>query len=207
MITRNREYKNHLNLKETLSQNLELWLQDFAQEYGEIDYNDITRLNKCWDTLENSTKQRIRKFVSEIKKACKETGLDTYELAQEYPEDKENCDNLVKYIKNVINKENCKESYIKEDLDFYTEDQLESLGQFFDNIRGNGGLIDQLSENLDKLSSLYFNMYVMGKASSDTLVDFATEVDDTTRSLYNAIRRFNKESKEILRDTNYRDYM
>lgn len=96
---------------------------------------------------------------------------------------------------------------MNEDLDFYTEDQLENLGQFFDNVRGNGGLVDQLSENLDKLSSLYFNMYVMGKASSDTLVDFATDVNDITRSLYNAIRKFNKESKEIIRDMKYRDFM
>lgn len=81
------------------------------------------------------------------------------------------------------------------------------MGQFFDNVRGNGGLLDQLSENLDKLSSLYFNMCVMGKASSDTLVDFATDADDITRTLYNAIRKFNRQSKEIIRDTKYRDFM
>lgn len=99
------------------------------------------------------------------------------------------------------------ERRLNEDLDFYTEDQLESLGQFFDNTRGNGGLIDQLSENLDKISSLYFNMYVMGRANSDTLVDFAMDLDNITRSLYNAIRKFNKESKEIIKDTKYRDFM
>lgn len=96
---------------------------------------------------------------------------------------------------------------LNEDLDFYTEDQLEQLGQFFDNVRGNGGLLYQLSENLEKLSSLYFNMYVMGKANSDTLVDFSTDVDDITRTLYNAIRKFNRESKEIIRDMKYRDFM
>ena len=96
---------------------------------------------------------------------------------------------------------------LNEDLDFYTEDQLEQLGQFFDNVRGNGRLLDQLYENLEKLSSLYFNMYVMGKANSDTLVDFATGVDDITRTLYNAIRKFNRESKEIIRDMKYRDFM
>lgn len=96
---------------------------------------------------------------------------------------------------------------LNEDLDFYTEDKLEQLGQFFDNVRGNGGLLYQLSENLEKLSSLYFNMYVMGKANSDTLVDFSTDVDDITRTLYNAIRKFNRESKEIIRDMKYRNFM
>ena len=97
--------------------------------------------------------------------------------------------------------------YTDDRIDFYTEDRIEQLGQFFDNVRGNGGLLDQLSENLDKLSSLYFNMWGMGKASSDTLVDFATDADDITRTLYNAIRKFNRESKEIIRDMKYRDFM
>jgi predicted transcriptional regulator len=104
-------------VNEILSDNLELYLQDFAQEYGGIDYNDISDLSKCWDKLENATKSRIRKFVSEIKKACKETGMDAYELSQEYPEDKENCENLVKHIKNAI--KGCKKESVNGKLKEY----------------------------------------------------------------------------------------
>lgn len=149
MITRNKRSNDCINLKETLSQNLELWLQDFAQEYGEINYNDITRLSKCWDTLENSTKQRIRKFVSEIKKACKETGLDTYELSQEYPEDKENCDNLVRYIKNAINKENCEESY----RSVYIKEGIET-GEIVNDIQDCEYFIHILQKRLDEINNL-----------------------------------------------------
>ena len=96
---------------------------------------------------------------------------------------------------------------LNEDLDMYTENQLENLAQFLDNAKANGGLIDQVSKNIDKLSTLYYNLYVMGKASSDTLVDFATDIDEITMSLYKAIRKFNKESMEILKDTKYQDYV
>ena len=89
-------------VNEGLTNGLELALQDFAQEYGGIDYRDIVELSNVWDSLDTTTKQNIKKTVSAIRKACRETGMDAYETAQEYPEDKENCDNLVKFIKDVI---------------------------------------------------------------------------------------------------------
>lgn len=78
---------------------LELDLQDFAQTYNGIDYTDIFKLQKNWNNISNDNRKEIKKLVSIIKRACNETGLDAYELAREYPEDKTNCDKLVKAIK------------------------------------------------------------------------------------------------------------
>ena len=86
-------------IKEGISDSLMLKLEDFAQEYGGIDYNDISSLNGCWDSLDATTKKNIKGLISQINKACKETGLDSWELSSEYPEDKEKCEKLVKTIK------------------------------------------------------------------------------------------------------------
>lgn len=86
-------------LDEGFSNSMETKLEDFAQEYGGIDYNDIGKLSKCWDSLDADTKKNIQKLVSTVRKACKEAGMDAGELANEYPEDKKNCDALVKAVK------------------------------------------------------------------------------------------------------------
>lgn len=88
-------------INEGLSDSLVLKLEDFAQEYGGIDYNDISSLKGCWDNLDATTKKTIKGLVSQINKACKETGLDSWELSSEYPEDKEKCEKLVKTIKDA----------------------------------------------------------------------------------------------------------
>lgn len=148
-------------VKEILSQNLELYLQDFAQEYGGIDYNDISELSKCWDKLEGTTQLRIRKFVSKIKKACKETGLDAYELSQEYPEDKENCEQLVRHIKSAIKR--CKHD------DFYKTESL---------IRE--GIDDELSKILDSESVKEAAQYYFDKG-----YDSNKDANTIEQELYN----------------------
>lgn len=85
-----------------ISENIRLFLEDFAQEYGGIDYNDISKFARCWDDIEPSTQSHIRRIIREIKKACRETGYDAGELAQEYPEDGETCEQLVRMIKREI---------------------------------------------------------------------------------------------------------
>ena len=100
-----------LRIKESLTPSLELYLEDFAQEYGEITYADIMQLSNCWDSISKVEQREIKKLVSEIRKACKETGMDSYELAQEYPEDKDNCEKLVNTIQTIISRcktESCK---------------------------------------------------------------------------------------------------
>lgn len=101
--------RNKRRMKEGLSHSLEVKLQDFAQEYGEITYDDITKLGSCWDSLDASDKKEIQKLVSDVRKACKEAGMDAGELSSEYPEDKKTCDSLVKAVKGV-----CKSTKIKE---------------------------------------------------------------------------------------------
>lgn len=96
-------------IKEGLSHSMEVKLQDFAQEYGKITYDDITKLGNCWDSLNASDKKEIQKLVSDIRKACKEAGMDAGELSSEYPEDKKTCDSLVKAVKGA-----CKSTKIKE---------------------------------------------------------------------------------------------
>jgi hypothetical protein len=101
--------RNKRKMKEGLSHSLEVKLQDFAQEYGKITYDDITKLGSCWDSLDASDKKEIQKLVSDVRKACKEAGMDAGELSSEYPEDKKTCDSLVKAVKGV-----CKSTKIKE---------------------------------------------------------------------------------------------
>lgn len=103
-------------LKESLPSRLNLNLEDFAQTYGGIDYKDIINLSSCWDNLNSEKKNRIKKLNSEIRKACKETMMDAYELAQEYPEDKANCDELVKLIKSCNSKQESKIISVNESL-------------------------------------------------------------------------------------------
>ena len=100
-------------LDEGFSNAMETKLEDFAQEYGGIDYKDIGNLSKCWDSLDATKKKNIQKLLSDVRKACKEAGMDASELASEYPEDKKTCDSLVKAIKDAC-KGTKKESIITE---------------------------------------------------------------------------------------------
>lgn len=102
--------RNKRRMKEGLSHSLEVKLQDFAQEYGKITYDDITKLGNCWDSLNASDKKEIQKLVSDVRKACKEAGMDAGELSSEYPEDKKTCDALVKAVKGACKSEKIKES-------------------------------------------------------------------------------------------------
>lgn len=96
-------YKKPL-VKEIMSQNVELALQDFAQEYNGISYDDIVTLGSCWDDIDSSTRERIRKFSSKIRKDCADSGMDAYELSQEDDDFKDMCDKLVDHIRVIVNR-------------------------------------------------------------------------------------------------------
>jgi len=70
---------------ESLPERLELWLQDFAQTYGDIDYTDISNLSRFWSSLNGDSRREIKKLITNIRHACNETGMDAYELAYTYP--------------------------------------------------------------------------------------------------------------------------
>lgn len=169
-------------LKEIMSENLELYLQDFAQEYGGIDYNDISELKKCWDKLENATTSRIRKFVSKIRKACKETGLDAYELSQEYPEDKENCDQLVKHIKSAITV--CKnESFDLKENDYSETDEFT--------------LIKEMNHWIKMLKKFFVDDSKAQKAIADYFYHDDGKHQEDFRELQNTVKTLRKLYKKL----------
>ena len=87
--------------------------------------------------------------------------------------------------------------------------QLEHLGRLFDILRDTD--IDSLqgytNEVLDMLSSLYLNMYKMGKASQAECVDFYDRVQPILKSLENALEDTISECNIILTDKKYRYYI
>lgn len=82
-----------------LPANIDSFLQDFAQMYGEISYNDIANLGKAWNTIDQANKTILNKLIKTIKRSMKDYAGDLYELAEEDPDIKKACDDLVKKIK------------------------------------------------------------------------------------------------------------
>lgn len=78
---------------------IDSFLQDFAQMYGEISYNDIMNLGKAWNTIDQANKTTLNKLIKTIKRSMKDYAGDLYELAEEDPDIKKACGDLVKKVK------------------------------------------------------------------------------------------------------------
>ena len=85
--------------------------------------------------------------------------------------------------------------------------QLDRLGELLDMLRDVDGIQDQMNENLDALSSFYFNMYVMGKANPDVIIEFYDRVKPILESLNYALEDFISDSNIVLTDKKYRNYL
>ena len=91
---------------------LETKLDDFAQEYGKIDYNDIAKLERVWDSIDVDTQFVIKDLIAKIRREVKGSGMDAGELASEDVGFRRTCDKLVSIIKSVISRSR-KESIFK----------------------------------------------------------------------------------------------
>lgn len=87
-----------------LPEALDNFLQDFAQVYGGISYNDIMELGKSWDTMDKGDKRLINKFVKDIKSWAEDSPFDYYELSEMDDTFEQMCDDLVRAIKNPRSK-------------------------------------------------------------------------------------------------------
>lgn len=79
----------------TLPVSIDDFLHDFAQVYGEISYNDIAKFGNS----DNKDLKSLRKYISIINRACRESQLDIYECSEENSIVKDACNNIVKLIK------------------------------------------------------------------------------------------------------------
>lgn len=87
-----------------LPSSLDGFLHDFAQVKGDITYNDIINLGKCWRLLPSTTISSIKKDISTIRKTLREDlSMDLWEFCNEDPELNSICDNLVTKIKSSVN--------------------------------------------------------------------------------------------------------
>lgn len=78
---------------------LDNFLQDFAQTYGDLTYNDIIEFGKH-ATAE--TVKDLKKKVASLKRIMREMGCDLYEAAQEDDEVAELCQDIGNIIKSTI---------------------------------------------------------------------------------------------------------
>lgn len=82
-----------------LPADVDIFLMDFAQVYGGIDYSNIADLGAVWELLPEETTDAIYQTINQIEEACEDTGLDCYETAQEYGDVKDDCERLIQLVK------------------------------------------------------------------------------------------------------------
>ena len=83
----------------TLPSRIDNFLEGFAQVYGGITYNDITKLSDHWS--DKSVSSEIKKNVNYLLREMKDIGMDLWEAAQEYDDIKASCDKIVAVIKSL----------------------------------------------------------------------------------------------------------
>lgn len=81
---------------------IDSFLQDFAQMYSGITYGDIMKFGKLYKTLSKDTLQLMKKYIKNIREGMEYSGGDIYDAAEEYDDVKQDCDSLVKLIKDTI---------------------------------------------------------------------------------------------------------
>ena len=91
------EYGN--TVSNELPPDVDIFLMDFAQVYGGIDYNNIVDLGAVWELLPEETTDAIYQTINQIEEACDDTGLDCYETAQEYGDVRDDCERLIQLVK------------------------------------------------------------------------------------------------------------
>lgn len=97
------------NISNNLPTTIDNFLQDLAQTYGGINYNDIMIYGKCWNSIPSDMINIISKSIRRIKENCNELGLDIQEAAEVSTEVKYDCERIVDHVKFILDSFNNKD--------------------------------------------------------------------------------------------------